>query len=587
MRQRGIMSRSHLYRRDVLTALGIAGAGTLQLGTAAGRATEQDQYVVGTAPGAAGVARRQADGVSRELDFGDIGHAVVGRFPAQARRDLRRNPNVRYVETDGRMTAIGLDSSDSEVPWGIDRVDAERVHSDGEAGAGADVAIVDTGIDADHPDLQANLGTGRAVVSTTDSSAPAWDDDNGHGTHCAGIADAADNDTGVVGVSTAATLHAVKVLDTDGSGYYSDVAAGLEWVADQGYDVASLSIGGPTSQTIADACRYASDRGVLVVAAAGNDSEDVEQTAPATYETVMAVSATRKDDSLASFSNYGTDIEIAAPGVDIESTYNDGGYRTLSGTSMACPHVSGAAGQLSAAGYTASEARSQLAATAEDVGLSPDEQGAGLLDVEAALGSTSDNDAPTVSWVTPGGGDTVAGTRAVQIDAGDAEDSDDSLDVTYTVDGGSSRTTSYNSTSGYYEAKWDTTGVSDGGHTLKATAMDSGGASSSVTIDVTVENIDDTDTAPTVDDVTLTDDSNPAWTRTDVDWTVSDADGTLDRVVTTLLDSSENVLDTDEGQASGSRDTGTHYVETKGDASRITVTVSDDGGTTDSASKPI
>ena len=280
------------------------------------------------------------------------------------------------------------------LPWGVDRVDADVAHADGYTGSGADIAILDTGIDSDHPDLEANLGAGKAYVDSTSGSEP-WDDDQGHGTHCAGIADAVDNGEGVIGVSTAATLHAVKVLDSSGYGYYSDIAAGLEWSANQGYDVASLSLGGSAdSSTIRNACQYAVDNGVLVVAAAGNDGTADSVRYPAKYDTVIAVSATDSSDGLAYFSSYGPEVELAAPGYSIYATV-PGGYGSKSGTSMACPHVAGAGGQLMATGLSNGEARQTLRDTAEDIGLSGNEQGYGLLDVGAALEGGGDSTAPT------------------------------------------------------------------------------------------------------------------------------------------------------------------------------------------------
>ncbi|MDT3434451.1 S8 family serine peptidase [Haloarcula sp. 1CSR25-25] len=525
------MVNREMHRRTLLFGLGAAGVGTLTVGSGRARAGQPDRHIVGTRTRAAtDAARRQADSVHRVLDFDDIGQAVAGRFADEALDNLERNPNVRYIERDDEMRAISIDSDDSEVPWGIDRVDAEKAHADGATGSGADVAVIDTGIDSDHPDLRDNLGTGKAVAEASGSAAEPWDDDNGHGTHCAGIADAVDNSEGVVGVSTSATLHAVKVLDGDGSGTYSDVAAGLEWVADQRHDVGSLSLGGPKSSTIEDACQYAYDKGVLLVAAAGNDGNDVEETAPATYSTVMAVTATDETDSLASFSNYGSDVELAAPGVDIVSTYPGGGYETFSGTSMACPHVSGASGQLMADGDSHTDARKRLTDTAEDLGLSSSEQGSGLLDVEAAVGGSTDT-APSVSWVAPSSGETVSGTVTVQLDASDSEDGEDALDVTYTVDGGSSRSAAYNATTGYYEDAWDTTAVADGDHSLEASATDSAGNTTTATVTVTTER------APTVDSLSAGEvETSTDAAEFDVDWQVSDDDGDLATVDLSLTD---------------------------------------------------
>jgi subtilisin len=353
-----------------------------------------DRHVVGTSSKAAtDEATRRAREVRHVLDFGDdVGKAVAGRFPEQARRALEKRSDVRYVEADGTVEAIG-----ESVPWGIDRIDADVAHETGTAGAGADLAILDSGIDSDHPDLEENLGSGTAIVeagTAYDGSSCSgndntihepWDDDNDHGTHCAGIAAAVDNDTGVIGVSKGATLHAVKVLDCGGTGYLSDIAAGLEYTADQGWDVASMSLGASSdSTTLRDACQYAVDNGVLPVAAAGNDGPCTDCVSyPAAYDTVVAVSSTDSSDSLSSFSSTGPEVDLAAPGESILSTI-PGGTAYFSGTSMACPHVSGAGGLLMANGYSADEARTTLQGTAEDIGLSTSDGGEGLLDAEAA-----------------------------------------------------------------------------------------------------------------------------------------------------------------------------------------------------------
>ncbi|WP_435318127.1 S8 family peptidase [Haloarchaeobius sp. TZWSO28] len=340
-----------------------------------------------------------ADDVVREFNF----DAATIQLPKKGAEALARNPNIRYVEENGTMHALAETEG-----WGIDRTDADVAHANGETGSGADIAILDTGIDSDHPDLQANIGSGKSFVSCSTKGGcrfgakPAdntcyqsWDDDNNHGTHCAGIANAVDNTEGVIGVSTEATLHAVKVLDKCGSGSFSDIAAGVEYVADQGWDVGSMSLGASSgSAALRDACQYAVNAGVLLVGAAGNSGPCTDCVGyPAAYPEVMAVSSTASDDSLSDFSSTGPEVEIAAPGTDIYSSVaSNGGYDTYSGTSMATPHVAGAAGLLMANGYTASEARDQLNATAENIGLASNESGSGLLDVAASLGlDSSDN----------------------------------------------------------------------------------------------------------------------------------------------------------------------------------------------------
>ncbi|WP_423744924.1 S8 family peptidase [Haladaptatus sp. SPP-AMP-3] len=376
-------------RRNILKVTGgsLAAAGATGLASAA--PTDEVEVNVGfkSARGRA-MTRSSADEIVREFDSIE---AMTIRVPKRAATALEKNPNIRYVEENGTMQALG-----QTLPWGVDRVDAEVAHSNGDTGAGADVAIIDTGIDSDHPDLQANIGTGKSFVKCRGGKKTCrnnWDDDNEHGTHCAGIADAVNNGQGVVGVSTQATLHAVKVLSSRGSGSYSDIAAGIEYVADRGWDVGSMSLGGSSgSATLRDACQYAVNNGVFLVAAAGNSGPCTDCVGyPAAYPEVMAVGSTNDSDGLSYFSSTGPEVEIAAPGSSIYSTV-PGGYDTLSGTSMACPHVAGAAGQLMANGASNTQARDTLKRTAEDLGLSANETGSGLLDVASALGyDSSDN----------------------------------------------------------------------------------------------------------------------------------------------------------------------------------------------------
>jgi subtilisin len=399
-------------RREMLRGITGSTIGAVGLtGIVSNRAAGQSQrHVVGTASQqATRAAKRSADSVHRVLDFESIGSAVAGVYPEGRLDALRRRSDVRYVEADGTMHAIGHDGhaqapggnpgppggdggdTSETLPWGIDRVDADVAHANGETGTGADIAIIDTGIDDDHPDLRANVGTGTAYVKCRGRNCNyPWSDDNDHGTHCAGIAAAIDNSQGVIGIAPDATLHAVKVLDRRGSGSFSDVAAGIEYTADQGWDVGSMSLGASSgSQTVKDACQYAYEKGVLLVAAAGNAGPCSDCVGyPAAYSTVVAVSSTTNNDSLSEFSSTGPEVELAAPGSSIYSSVI-GSYATFSGTSMACPHVSGTGGQLMANGNSNTTARDRLQNTAETIGLSENESGYGLLDTAAALGLDS------------------------------------------------------------------------------------------------------------------------------------------------------------------------------------------------------
>jgi subtilisin len=342
------------------------------------------------------VAKRRASEVSKVVEAGGIGPTVVGRWPEEALRGLRRNPHVRYVEEE-QFDEPHYDLPDQIFPWGLDRVDAEEAHDGGDTGSGVHVAISDTGIDADHPDLAGNLGTGFATTGNecADSSHPDescdedWDDTDGHGTHVAGTVAGIDNTEGVVGVAPDVTLHAVKIFP---GGTHVQIKEGLVWAADQGYDVVNMSHGGSDSGTKKDGIEYAADAGMLLVSSAGNSGCCDNVGYPAAYDEVIAVSNVTDDDTISGTSSRGPEVDIAAPGDQIPSTWNDGEYNTISGTSMASPHVAGAGALLIEDGEDAAGARSILENTAEDIGLADNEQGNGLLDVAAALGYDSAND---------------------------------------------------------------------------------------------------------------------------------------------------------------------------------------------------
>lgn len=263
------------------------------------------------------------------------------------------------------------------------------------------IAIIDTGVDLDHPDLQANLLAGYDYVDG--DAVP--EDGEGHGTNVAGIAAAALNGIRVAGVAPTAKILPVRVLDNEGSGYLSDIAAGITYAADRA-QVLNLSLGGTTnSATIQNAVNYAANtKGRLVVAAAGNCGDvypyyeyngctSQNQTIyPAAYSNVMAVAATTSSDTRASFSNVGSYVDIAAPGDDIYNTYYGNSYIYESGTSQASPHVAGLAALVWAKNpsYTAAQVWSRITSTAVD--LSPagvdTSFGAGRIDVRQALGLT-------------------------------------------------------------------------------------------------------------------------------------------------------------------------------------------------------
>jgi subtilisin family serine protease len=227
-----------------------------------------------------------------------------------------------------------------ETPYGILRVNGIANYT------GTAVAwVVDTGIDLDHPDLNVDASRGFNAF-TSGKDAKSIDDGNGHGTHVSGTIAAKNNDFGVIGVAPGATVIPVKVLDSRGSGSYSGVIAGVDWVGAKGKsgDVANLSLGGPVSQALDDAILAASNKGIKFALAAGNESSDANNSSPARVNgaNIVTISAMDVNDKWAYFSNFGNPpIDFAAPGLDIKSTWKGGGYNTISGTSMASPHAAG------------------------------------------------------------------------------------------------------------------------------------------------------------------------------------------------------------------------------------------------------
>ncbi|MBI4061332.1 MAG: S8 family peptidase [Elusimicrobia bacterium] len=365
----------------------------------------------GTSP-AQRVALAAAAGgaVVRELP---LIHAVVIEHPSQvaaAETKLRALPEVKRVDPDPKINwllmadARGVDFAPpsasallkgiealkqrhsaekfkpaapgkQETPWGIARVKAPAAWATSR-GKGVKLVVIDTGIDMTHPELAGVIKGGWNSIST----AATFNDDNGHGTHVSGTIAAKDDDKGVVGVAPQVDLYGVKVLDANGSGTFDDVIAGMLWAVENKMEVASMSLGANQgNQALADAVEAMRKAGVILIAAAGNSGGSVGY--PAAYPGAIAIAASNAKDKLASFSSRGPSVALIAPGVDVKSTYMEGGYDTLSGTSMSTPHVSGLAALYVAThkGATPEQARAALRAASTKLPGVPDiGQGAGL-----------------------------------------------------------------------------------------------------------------------------------------------------------------------------------------------------------------
>jgi subtilisin family serine protease len=248
---------------------------------------------------------------------------------------------------------------------------------------GVKVAIVDTGIDGSHDDLTGLVDGGYSALTKSENP-ESYQDDNGHGTHVAGIVAARRDGRGVVGVAPRARLYAVKVLDSDGTGSVSDIIDGIVWAAKNGIQVMNLSIGSSVdSDALHRAVRYARSKGVVLVAAAGNAGQSVSF--PGAYAEAICVTASDPEDRLAVFSNYGPEVDFIAPGVDILSDRLGGGVVSYSGTSMAAPHVTGLVALSISQGWSGLSGPDgvlrQLQKSAKPLtGLSVNEQGHGMVD---------------------------------------------------------------------------------------------------------------------------------------------------------------------------------------------------------------
>ena len=290
-------------------------------------------------------------------DVNEYEAPIVTAQLTQAEIDsLKKNGNVARVEEDYPCYAIGaaqyshLQFEDQPsvqaetVPAGVGQIQAPAAWPSSQ-GEGVCVAVLDTGIDRTHPDLVANYRGGVSFVPGATTPM----DDHGHGTHCAGTIAAPINGVGVVGVAPSAYLYAVKVLNSAGSGSFSQIISGIDWAIQNRMHIVSMSLGGGAAPAALETiCNTAWSRGLLLVAAAGNSGTPVPPATstvgfPAKYKNVIAVSAIDSANSLASFSSRGPEVDVCAPGVNVLSTTRGGGYGNMSGTSMACPHVAGAA----------------------------------------------------------------------------------------------------------------------------------------------------------------------------------------------------------------------------------------------------
>jgi subtilisin len=470
----------------------------------------------------AAAAREIAQFVGGQVGF-IYEHALKGfsiKLPPQAVGVLQMNPKVKYVATDDVRYAFA-----QEIPTGIQRIFADTnqnlsINGTDDWRVDVDVAVIDTGVDFEHPDLNVVGGINCAAGNILRAKCiDGGDDDHYHGTHVAGTIGAIDNGSGVVGVAPGARIWAVKVLNSSGSGYTSWIVAGIDWVAGRAatIEVANMSLGGSGfNQAEYDAIQGAVNKGVAFAVAAGNSDADANNFSPAAFDNVLTVSAladfdgvpgyygsptcrSDQDDTLADFSNWGSAVDIAAPGVCILSTYpiERGSYGTISGTSMASPHAAGALALLASRNNPGNATDVyNLYTQVKNAGNFDwkDDSGDGikehLLDVGntsifnpvlilGSMGETTPNTSPNVSISAPSDGDSFPSGSTISF-AGSASDDEDedltaSLAWTSNLDGAIG-------TGGSFDAVLD-----EGIHTITASVTDSGGLTVSASVTITVE----------------------------------------------------------------------------------------------------
>ena len=329
--------------------------------------------------------------------------------------ELRKNPLVTYVEEDQVVTTIEppniamiqksfaiesvTENTEYQDTWGVRHIGSKVAHDKGITGKEIKVAVIDTGIDYRHQDLDANYRGGYDFIFDDDD--PMDDSWNSHGTHIAGIIAAEANDTGVVGVAPDVSLYAVKVLDSSGFGTLGTLVAGIQWAVDNDMDIINLSIAGLDSQVLQEACDAAYAAGVLIIAAAGNTFGSAAAF-PGAYDSVIAVTGTDPANQRGFYTPIDPDIELAAPGLGIRSTAQYNAYTEQSGTSQSAAHVTGTAALVMAAGVgdinndglvNNLDVRQRLQTTAMDLGEpGRDEQyGFGLVDASKATAVISIN----------------------------------------------------------------------------------------------------------------------------------------------------------------------------------------------------
>lgn len=441
-----------------------------------------------------------AAGARLDSSLPQIGVRVL-EFPGQGREldaasALARLPEVAFAVPDRVIRPCRIpNDSYYGLEWHLPKVSAPGAWDMTTGAGGVTIAILDSGVDASHPDLGSKLVPGWNVYDNNGLT----DDVSGHGTAVAGVAGACTNNTaGVSAVTWNCPLMPIRITDPDGYGYVSTIADGLVWAADHGARVANISYRAPNDPVVDAAATYFESKGGVVVMSAGNDSTfDPNPPDP----NLLLVSATDTSDAVASFSNTGNNVDIAAPGVGIRSAVARGTYGAYAGTSVSAPIVAGAAALVISLSpsFTATQVKDVLKQSADDLGAPGWDAGFGWGRVNLAkaaqlaggVPSAPDTTPPTVSITSPANAATVAGTITVKVSA---SDNTGVASVRLSVDGSVLGSASAAPCS----FSWNTAAGPDGSHNLVATAFDAAGNSASTQVTVAVKNSSGDTTAPTI-----------------------------------------------------------------------------------------
>lgn len=488
------MNTTASLRKPVLAALVVAlGAAFLPAQAAA---ADEAQWVPGRllVQPRAGLPEAEFDKIIKKQGGKQIGkiegiNVRVIQLPPQASEKavealLKHNKHLKFAERDMLVKPSTTNDPYYSKGWHLPKIGTPTAWQTS-SGSNVVIAILDSGVDPDHPDLAAKLVPGWNTYNNNADTADVY----GHGTKVAGAAAAlTNNSVGVAAVAGDAQVMPMRVTGTDGWASYSAIASALTWAADRGARVANISFYGvETSSSARSAAQYMKNKGGLVVTSAGNYG--VEETI-APSDTMITVSATDSNDNKASWSSYGSFVDVAAPGTSIYSTVNGGGYGSVSGTSFSSPITAGVVALMMSANPALSPAdlEKALYSSALDLGTAGFDKyfGNGRVDAAAAVAASVetvkvDSTAPSTAITSPAGGTNVSGLVVVDVSASD--DAGVSR-VELLVNGVKVGT----DTAAPYGFSWDSAQVPDGGAKLTAYAYDAAGNAASHSVNVTVAN---------------------------------------------------------------------------------------------------